>query len=49
MRVVHAHFEYAIFGIFRHPRQAERDADMIIIAFDRPVRFAERAAVKRGK
>ena len=36
--MVHAHFENAEVAVCGHARKAQRDADMIVIAFDRPVR-----------
>ncbi|MCY1172865.1 hypothetical protein D9M73_130090 [compost metagenome] len=47
-RVVHAHFEHAEARFGGHPRQAERYAGMVVIAFDRTVRPRPRAAFERG-
>ena len=48
-RVVHAHFQHAKAAARRHPRQAERHADMVVVAFDRTVRAAPAAPVERSK
>ena len=46
-RMVHPHFEDAEIGGRGHARQAQGDADMIVVAFDRTVRLAGAKAVER--
>ncbi len=45
--MVHAHLEHAEAGVGGHPRQAQRHADMIVVALHRTVRAAGRGAVER--
>ena len=46
--IVHAHFEDRIFGVARHPRQAQRNPGMVVVALDRTVDPARAEAVERG-
>ena len=46
--IVHAHFEDRIVGIARHPRQAQRNPGMVVVALDRTVDPAGTEAVERG-
>ena len=46
--VVHAHFEHRIFGVARHPGEAQRHAGMVVVALDRAVDLARPVAVERG-
>ena len=46
-RMVHAHFEHTERRLARHPRQAQRHADMVVVAFDRAVNLARMRAVER--
>ena len=47
--IVHAHFEHRELGIARHPREAERHAGMVVVAFDRAMDLARPVAVERGE
>src|SRR3546814_12387150 len=47
--MVHPHFEHAIIGRSRHAREAERHADVVIVALDRAVRLAGAEAVECGE
>ncbi len=47
--VVHPHLEHAELGPRWHPRKAERNADMVVVAAHRPMRRTAAGAVEAGK
>src|SRR5690606_12240051 len=47
--VVHTHLEHAVFAPRRHAREAERNADMIVVALDRTVRSSTAGPLQRGE
>ena len=47
--MVHAHFEHREFAVARHPRQAERHAGVVVVAFDRAVDLAAGEALERRR
>src|SRR3546814_4617561 len=48
-RMVHPHFEHTEIGGRWHTREAQRHADMIVVAFDRAVRLAGTEAIERSE
>src|SRR3546814_5860627 len=48
-RMVHPHFEHTEIGGRWHTREAQRHADMIVVAFDRAVRLAGTEAIERDE
>ena len=48
-RVVHTHFKHAELAARSHPGQAERNADMVVIALDGAVRPAPARSIERSK
>ena len=47
--VIHPHLEHAEASVARHPRERQRHAGVIVVAFDRAMRPARRDAVERGE
>ncbi len=47
--MVHAHLENAVAAARRHAREAERHADVVVVAADRTMRLAAAGAVERGE
>jgi hypothetical protein len=48
-RVVHPHFKHAEFRTRRHPREAQRHADVVVVTLDRTVRRPARGTFQRGE
>src|SRR5690606_23081366 len=47
--VVHAHLDHAVFAARRHAREAERNADVVVVALDRTVRPPPAGPLQRGE